>query len=144
MAERISKQIEEKKPKALRHAKADTKVNKLEKRLELLVTVVNKGKEDFYQDLLQSFEVNMQLALRARGTASRQMLSLLGLEENAKTVIFSLIREDRLSDALAALSEKFATIKNGGGIAYTLPLSSVIGVAIYGFLSNDSRTVKED
>lgn len=113
-------------------------------RLELLITVVNRKKSEFYQDLLLSYEVNMQIAVHARGTASTQMLSLLGLEETPKTVIFSFIREDKLQDALAALESKFHTIKDGRGVAYTVPLSSVIGVATYGFLSNNLRTVKED
>ncbi len=136
MAERSNRQQSESKKR---------KVNRLEsKRLELLVTVVNRDKADFYQDLIQSYEVNMQMSMRAKGTASRQMLGLLGLEETAKAVIFSVIREDRVPDALAALEERFATIKGGGGIAYTVPMTSVIGVAMYGFLSNDERTVKED
>ncbi len=42
------------------------------------------------------------------------------------------------------LSEKFENIKNGKGIAFTVPVSSIIGVAIYGFLSNNRSTVKEE
>ena len=112
-------------------------------KLELLITVVNRKKAEFYQDLLLSFEVNMQTAVHARGTASTQMLSLLGLEETPKTVIFSFIREDKLQDALATLENKFQTIKDGRGVAYTVPLTSVIGVAAFGFVSNHTRTVKE-
>ena len=113
-------------------------------KLELLITIVNRKKSEFYLDLLQGFEVNMQLACRARGTARAQTLALLGLEDSPKTAIFSFIREDKIPDALAALENKFQTIKDGGGVAYTVPLTSVIGVAIYGFLSNNVRTVKED
>ena len=35
------------------------------------------------------------------------------------------------------LEEKFVTIKNGKGIAFAVPLSSVIGVNLYQFLSNN-------
>ena len=34
------------------------------------------------------------------------------------------------------LEEKFKTVKGGKGIAYTVPMTSTIGVAIYQFLSN--------
>ena len=34
--------------------------------------------------------------------------------------------------------EKFRTVKGGKGIAYTVPMTSVIGVAIYQFLSNNN------
>ncbi len=106
------------------------------RKLTLLVTVVNRPKAEFYADFLQSFEVNMQLITNAEGTASKETLHYLGLVETNKAVIFSVIREDRASEALAALEQKFKTIKNGKGIAFTTPMTGTIGVAIYQFLSN--------
>ncbi|MBQ1982561.1 MAG: hypothetical protein II229_05005 [Clostridia bacterium] len=106
------------------------------RKLSLLVTVVNRAKAEFYMDLLQSFEVNFQTAMAARGTASAETLRYLGLTESDKTVIFSVIREDMVPRALSTLEEKFKTIKNGKGIAYTVPMTGTIGVAIYQFLSN--------
>ena len=121
------------------------KTNRMETgRLKLLITVVNMGKADYFVDLIQSFDVNMQLVCLAKGTASAQMISLLGLEDRSRSVIFSIIREDKTQDIMDALAEKFRTIKNGKGVAYTVPLSSMIGVAAYGFLSNDVRTLKEE
>ena len=106
------------------------------RKLKLLVTVVNRGKAEFYADLLQSFEVNFQTSIAARGTASQETLRLLGLGESDKTVIFSVIREDMCDKALSTLEQKFKTIRNGKGIAYTIPMTGTIGVAIYRFLSN--------
>ena len=106
------------------------------KKLKLLVLVVNQNKADFYTDFLQSFDVNMQVQMHAQGTAGSEMLHYLGLEEAEKRVLFSIIREDRADDAMKALEEKFSTLRGGKGIAYTVPLSSVAGVAIYQFLSN--------
>ena len=109
-------------------------------KLKLLITVVNRSKAEFYMDLLQSFEVNIQLAMAAQGTAKTEMLNMLGLVDNEKAVILSAIRADKATEALNALEEKFKTIKNGKGIAYTIPMTSTIGVAIYQFLCNN-RTV---
>ena len=106
------------------------------KKLKLLVLVVNTNKADFYTDFLQSFEVNMQMQMHAKGTAGSEMLHYLGLEESEKRVLMGIIREDRADEAMKALEEKFATLRGGKGIAYTVPLSSVAGVAIYQFLSN--------
>ena len=78
----------------------------------------------------------MQLALSASGTAGTGMLELLGLTDSEKTVIISAIKRERVPEALAALEEKFKTVKNGKGIAYTVPMTSTVGVAIYQFLSN--------
>jgi hypothetical protein len=107
------------------------------KRLKLLVTVVDRTKAEFYMDLLQDFEINMQVSASASGTATSDILHLMGIEESEKRVILSLVREDRAAAALAMLDEKFKTIKKGKGIAMTVPLTGVIGVSIYRFLSNN-------
>lgn len=104
--------------------------------LKMLVTVVNRNKTEFYLDLLQEFEVNLQLCMHAMGTAGNDILQKLGLAQTEKQVLIGLIREDRADDALQALEEKFRTVRGGKGIAYTVPLSGVCGVAIYQFLSN--------
>ena len=111
-------------------------------RLKLLVTIVARSKADYYADLLQSFEVNLQTILMAQGTANASMLGLLGLSDTDKSVILSVIQESKIPDAMSTLEEKFNTIKDGKGIAFTTPFTSVIGTLIYGFLSNN-RAVKE-
>ena len=98
-------------------------------KLKLLFTVVGRRKAEYFTDLLQSFEVNMQMVMLAHGTD--------------KVVIISVIQESKIPDALRVLEEKFNTIKGGKGVACTVPLSSVIGTLIYGFLSNNKMVVKE-
>ena len=106
-------------------------------RLYLLFTVVNRKKSEFYMDFIQAnYGVNMQIALAASGTAPTETLSILGLNDSEKTVIVSVVRDDMTDAVLKGLDEKFNTIKNGKGIAYTVPVSSTIGVAIYQFLAN--------
>lgn len=105
-------------------------------KLKILFTIVNRKKAELYADLLQQFDVNIQLLMAANGTASTEMLGYLGLVDSEKAVIINVIREDKCAAALKFLEEKFKTIKNGKGIAFTVPMTSVIGVATYQFLSN--------
>lgn len=109
------------------------------KKLKLLITVVNRKKTEFYLDYLTGFEVNFQTAVAAQGTASSDMMYLLGLADSDKSVIFSILREDRAEEAMQGLDEKFHNLRGGKGIAFTVPLTGVIGVAIYRFLSNNRR-----
>lgn len=113
-------------------------------KLELLVTIIGRNKAEYYADLIQSFDVNLQVTVLSRGTADAKMLELLGLSNTEKTVIFSIIQEKKVNDAVAVLDEKFRTIKGGKGVAFTVPLSSVIGTLIYRFLSNNRTPVKEE
>ena len=134
--------------KVIKRVKASAKKSAAPKttaeKLELLVTVVSRSKTEYYVDLIQSFDVNLQLSVLSKGTANAKMMELLGLTDNEKTVIFSIIRESKIIKAIDALDQKFKTIKGGKGIAFTIPLSSVIGTLIYGFLSNNRTTVKEE
>lgn len=112
-------------------------------RLKLLMTIIPRKKAEYYTDLIQSFEVNIQMVALAEGTVPASMVGLLGLLDNEKAVIFSIIQEDKLPDAMNTLEEKFQSIKDGKGVAFTMPLTSVIGKLIYGFLSNNKQMVKE-
>lgn len=130
---------EQRKNTGARSAKKNTVT---ENKLEIIITTVPRNKAEFYVDLIQSFEVNMQMAVLAEGTANSGMLAALGINDSAKVVIISVIKEKNIADAMATLEEKFNTIRGGKGIAFTIPLSSVIGTLIYGFLSNDKSVAE--
>jgi hypothetical protein len=60
-------------------------------------------------------------------------------------VILSVIRAEKAAATLKELQNKFDTVKNGKGIAFTVPMSSVIGVTAYRFLADqrdDGRLLK--
>ena len=106
-------------------------------KLMLLVTVVPRSKAEFYLDLLQSFEVNLQLEVSAFGTAMQSFGFLEGALE--KQALFSVIREDNAPKALQALEDKFENLRGGKGIAFTVPFTSMVGVMAYQFLSNKQK-----
>ena len=106
------------------------------KKLKLLFTIVDRPKGEFYLDVLSQFDVNCQMVLGGLGTANTELVELLGLEPH-KAVILSVLREDMVDAAMNCLEEKFATIRNGQGISFAVPLSSVIGVNLYQFLSDN-------
>ena len=106
------------------------------KKLKLLVTVVDRPKGEFYLDVISQFEVNSQLLVGGVGTANLHLVELLGLNVH-KAVILSVAREDQVGPIMDCLEEKFATIKNGKGVSFAVPLSSVIGVNTYQYLSNN-------
>ena len=109
------------------------------KKLKLLFTVVDRQKGEFYLDVISQFDVNCQMVMGGLGTAASDLVELLGLEPH-KAVILSVVREDVVDTVMNTLEDKFATIRNGKGIAFAIPLSSVIGVNMYRFLS-DRRDV---
>ncbi len=107
------------------------------RKLKLLFTVVDRNKGEFFLDVLSQYEVNCQLVLGGLGTAQTELLGLLGLN-NHKAVLLSAVREDMMDTVMNALEEKRKNLKGGQGmVAFAVPLSSVIGVNLYQFLSNN-------
>ncbi len=106
------------------------------KKLKLIFTVVDRQKGEFYLDVISQFEVNCQMVVGGLGTASSEIIELLGLN-NHKAVILSVAREDMVPKIMNTLEEKFETVRHGKGIAFAVPLSSVIGVNLYQFMSNN-------
>ena len=111
------------------------------KKLKLLFTVVDRPKGEFYLDVISQFDVNYQMVIGGQGTARSDLVELLGLEPH-KAVVVSVIRDDLCETVMQCLEDKFATIRGGKGIAFAVPLSSVIGVNAYRFLS-DNRIGRE-
>ena len=112
------------------------------KKLKLVFTVVDRAKAEFYLDVLSQFEVNCQMLASGKGTAQSDLIEMLGLNIN-KAVILSVVREDMVDPVMKCLEEKFTTIRNGKGIAFAVPLSRVIGVNMYQFLSNNRQGREE-
>jgi len=111
-------------------------------KLKVMMTVVSRSKADFFMDHIQSFGVNMQTVVYGKGTAPQEILNAMGLLDSDRALIISIIGEDRLPAALESLEEKFNTIPGGKGIAYTIPMASVIGKSIFNFLSDNRDAVR--
>ncbi len=112
------------------------------KKLKLLFTVVDRTKAEFYTDVLSQFEINCQMVASGMGTAQSEIVDLLGLNIH-KAVLLSVVREDMVDPVMQCLEDKFSTIRNGKGIAFAVPMSSVIGVNMYQFLSNNKQGREE-
>lgn len=108
------------------------------KKLKLIITVVDHSKAELYLDILSQFDVNFQMVTGGKGTATSDIIDMLGLNLH-KAVLLSVVREDMVVPIIKCLEEKFETIRNGKGIAIAVALSGVIGVNMYQFLSNNKH-----
>ncbi len=110
-------------------------------KLEMLFVVVHDNKQSYYSSLIQSHQANIQLTFPCKGT-EHLLLNYLGLADRPKSLILSLVREDEAAQVIDHLKGTFQKGKDYKGIAFTVPLSSIIGTLAYGFLSN-VKGVKE-
>ena len=108
-------------------------------KIKLLFTIVERVKVDFYLDVLEGYEVNFQTVIYGRGTAPTELLGMLGMTSDDKALILSVIKEEKEKDILYSYKEKYFKTRHGKGIAFTVPISSMIGVMAYQFLSNNHQ-----
>lgn len=111
-------------------------------KLKVIITIVNRGKGHFYYDQIENMGINMQLVLNGEGTAPFKADNFWGLVHKERDVLISFVPEDKVKKILKLLEGKFETVRNGNGIAFSIPISSIIGVSVYQFLI-DNRKKKE-
>ena len=111
-------------------------------KLKMIITIVNRGKGNFFMDQIENMGVNMQMILDGEGTAPYNKLNIWGLSHKDRDVIISFVPEDKVKKVLKMLDTKFETVRNGDGVAFSIPVKSIIGVAVYQFLV-DNRKKKE-
>ena len=111
-------------------------------KLELLLAIVQNDKAAFYSSLIQSHQANLQLTVPAKGT-THLILKYLGFTDRPKSLVMSVVRADQAAGLIDLLDRTFQKGKGYKGIAFTVPMTSVVGTLVYGFLSNDKRTVKD-
>ena len=112
-------------------------------KLELLMAIVHNDKAAYFSSLIQSHQANLQLTVPAQGT-THMILNYLGFTDRPKSLVVSVVRADEAGKLIELLDETFRKGAAYKGIAFTIPMTSVVGTLVYGFLSNEKRTVKEE
>ena len=109
------------------------------KRLCLYTIIVPRGQSDNIVRILKAYKSSAQFIQYGEGTASNAIREILGTEDTKKDVIFSLIREDVIPDIKKELDVYFIASKRNRGIAFTIQLTSIVGVKLYKFLTQTVR-----
>jgi nitrogen regulatory protein PII len=105
--------------------------------LDLLVSIVPNGQAGAIIDLMVKGEASASFISHGKGTASSDFYDVLGLGENQKQIVFSLIKERRWPGIKAALAQRFSVSEWSRGVAFAVRLDSLCGVSVYKILTND-------
>ena len=104
------------------------------KKLSMFITIVNRGQGNFVLKLFESEGANAQFVQYGEGTAQKEIRDILGIEDNSKEIIISLISQDKIDSAKKELEAFFKVSKRNRGIGFSIPMTSLIGMKIYHFL----------
>ena len=103
------------------------KIKKNNETLEMIVTIIPKGKGQHFIKLYDKAEASLQ-------TADSMMLGLFGLADIEKDVILSLVKKDNKDKLFSILDNELDV--HGKGIAFAVSLTGVVGKTLYTFLIN--------
>ncbi len=103
--------------------------------LNLLLTIVDRGKGEAVSRLLLQEGVMIQFIALGTGTANKGLLAYLGLKDTAKDVVFSFLRAGAAEQAMRRLRYALEMDLPGRGIAFTVPVGSVGGSQTMRYLS---------
>lgn len=105
------------------------------KKLFLLISILPHNKRSLLMDIIEEYEVNYHLSFFGRGVADEKVKEMLGLNDNHRDILFSVVREDKIKDCIARVEDKLLTLK-AGGVAFAVPFESIIGIKNYLFCAN--------
>jgi len=102
--------------------------------LYLMTTIVDRKVLNKYEEVYKENDLHVMYLTLGYGTATNEVLNYLGLESSEKAVTFSVLEEESWLAVKKQLEKKLKIDAPGGGIAFTIPLSSVGGKKALQFL----------
>lgn len=122
--------------KVKKEAKVEEKQSELAK-LSFYVVILNEGFAGNVVKLLTNLGVSAAFIQKGRGTATRQIREILGVEDNKKEIIYSVVRNDKIEDISREIRAFFASSKKIRGISFSTPLTGIISMRMYSFLADN-------
>ena len=100
----------------------------------LMTTIVDRKIIEKYLELYRENDLHIMYVTLGYGTASNEIMDYLGLDSTEKAVAISVVEEETWMTVKKQLQKKLRIDAPGGGIAFTVPLSSVGGRKTLEFL----------
>ncbi|MDR0377175.1 MAG: hypothetical protein LBH70_05215 [Spirochaetaceae bacterium] len=93
--------------------------------IKMLIFIVDWGKIKAVSSVFEQENVRFHFISKGRGTASSEILDLLGIGASDKAVIICLEQEVMIPVLLKRVRKKLGFHSPGAGIAFTIPLSGI-------------------
>ncbi len=106
-----------------------------DQRLILLITIVNRGNGTKVMEHYKEQGVSFHVLSHGYGSADSELLEILGLGETEKDVIFSIGNDAEIETIMTDWRENKKIQEQGKGIAFTVPLSAIVGQQVLSYLA---------
>ena len=99
------------------------------------IAIVNQGNANAVIEIFRRAGSSASFVKMGKGTASKHVRDILGIEDNSKEIIFSLIPNNKIESAKKELEAFFKINKRNRGVGFSIPMTSLIGMKVYQFLT---------
>ena len=106
-------------------------------KLYIFVTIVDYHQSDQVVKILEGVGCATSFIQVGQGTSTKKIYDILGMRDDKKGVIISIVRDDKRSETCYVLNEYLVTgQEQNRGISFSIPVNSLIGAKLYYFLTN--------
>ncbi len=96
---------------------------------ELIICIVNKGYSDTVMDAARSNGAGGGTIVNARGTANPESEKLFGVVvQPEKETVLIVAKKEKVDAIVSAIYDVANLATDGHGIAFTLPIDSIVGL----------------
>jgi hypothetical protein len=113
--------------------------------VSLVVFIIDWSRHKQITAAFEKADARLQYSAKGKGTASKEILDLLGIGAPDKAIVLSLEEESRLGPFIKDIAGKVGLQERGAGVAFSVPLSSINTPALGMFSGeqNDPNGQKE-
>ena len=108
----------------------------------LFVAVASRGQGEKIAAYCAGCGGKIRLVSLGRGTASQDILNYLGLGDSKKDVVFCTASRPAAQKMLEGMRQRFSMENPGEGVAFTVPISSVVGRVSFELLFGEEGMIR--
>ncbi|WP_101910591.1 P-II family nitrogen regulator [Marasmitruncus massiliensis] len=110
--------------------------------LNYVISIVDRDKGEYMASICMERELPIVLTALGRGTATKKLLDLYGLESTEKSVVVTIASAKNTRDLILQARKKLYIDIPGNGIMLSIPIKSVGGGKTLAFLSDHATPDK--
>jgi len=112
------------------------------KPLKFFIVIVNKHQGDYFVQEFIKKGVAATILNFGKGTADTEIINGLGFDEKHKDIITCLVKSSEISKLEKICQSRFDLSEEASGIAFSIPVDSMIGVLHYKFITDTKENKK--
>ena len=105
--------------------------------LNMVMAIMNRDRHELMEDIIHGLKLPLAMTLYAKGTATTEHLSLYGLVDTEKALVFTVADSEQTRKLLRAAKLRMFVDIPGNGIMMSVPLKSVGGGRTMAYLTDN-------